>query len=75
MFWGLLPADAVYYFTRAQIPRAVDHNLLATEAKKKGLFGSVYETVDEAYRAAQENAGPDDMIFIGGSTYVVAEIL
>ena len=71
----LLPRDAVYYFTRAQIPRAVDQNLLATEAKKKELAGSVYKTVNEAYRAARENAGPDDMIFIGGSTYVVAEIL
>lgn len=72
---SLLPHDGIYYFTKAQIPRCIDQNYLAEEAKKMGLNGSAYRTVDEAYRAARANANKNDLILIGGSTYIVAEIL
>ena len=72
---GLLPADASYYFTKANIPRAMDENKLQDAALKFGLKGEAYSTVADAYKAATVNAGKDDFIFIGGSTFVVAEIL
>ncbi len=71
----LLPANADYYFTKADIPRAMDENELAELAAEFGLKGTVYSTVSKAFEAARENAGVNDMIFIGGSTFVVAEIL
>jgi dihydrofolate synthase/folylpolyglutamate synthase len=71
----LLPAGAVYYFTRAGIPRALDENVLKAEALKYGLEGNGYPTVTLALDAARSAAAEDDMIFIGGSTYVVAEVV
>jgi len=71
----LLPRDAVYYFTRASVPRALDEKVLLSEAGKYGLYGASYETVALALAAARASAGDDDMIFIGGSTFVVAEVV
>lgn len=71
----LFPKDAVYYFTRADIPRALNEKELAQKASEFGLKGDSYPTVAEAYTAAKANAGKNDLIFIGGSTFVVAEIL
>ena len=71
----LLPKDAVYYFTKASIPRAMSENLLELKATDLGLKGEKYPTVTEALIAAKQNAEPDDMIFIGGSTFVVAEVV
>jgi len=71
----LLPQDARYYFTRASIPRALDENILAVEARKSGLKGESYRTVQEAYTAAREHASPEDIIYIGGSTFIVAEVI
>ncbi len=71
----LLPKDAQYYFTKAGIPRAMDENLLSLEAGKIGINGKVYPTVSEAIKAARSQADPDDLIFVGGSTFVVAEVL
>ncbi len=71
----LLPKNAVYYFTRANIPRAMNEKELEEKAMKFGLSGNSYHTVTEAFKAASANAGRNDLIFIGGSTYVVAEIL
>ena len=71
----LFPRDATYYFTRASVPRALNEELLMTEAGKYGLGGDSYPTVGEALAAARAAAGPDDMIFIGGSTFVVADAL
>ncbi len=71
----LLPKDAVYYFTRADIPRAMNEKELAQKAAGFGLKGESYPTVAEAFKSAQLNAGKSDLIFIGGSTFVVAEIL
>ncbi|GET33270.1 folylpolyglutamate synthase [Prolixibacter bellariivorans] len=71
----LLPKDAVYYFTKASIPRAMSENMLELKATDLGLKGQKYPTVVEALTAAKQHAEPDDMIFIGGSTFVVAEVL
>jgi dihydrofolate synthase / folylpolyglutamate synthase len=68
------PPDAAYYFTRASIPRALDHRKLRSMAIDTGLAGEAYKTVKEAVNAAKRQAGEDDLIFIGGSTFVVAEI-
>ncbi|MDD4109195.1 MAG: bifunctional folylpolyglutamate synthase/dihydrofolate synthase [Prolixibacteraceae bacterium] len=71
----LLPKEAIYYFTKADIPRALDETKLKSIANQIGLNGSKYPTVKAAYEAAVNNAGKDDFIFIGGSTFVVAEVL
>lgn len=71
----LLPKDAVYYFTMASIPRALDVKLLAAKAAFYGLKGSIHQTVPEALQAAHQAAGPGDLVLVTGSTYVVAEAL
>jgi len=72
---SLLPTDAIYYFTRADIPRAMNEQELARKAKEFGLNGNCYPSVMEAFNTAKLNAGKNDLIFVGGSTFVVAEIL
>ncbi len=69
----LLPHDAHYIFTQAQTSRALPADELAAKAAIYGLQGEAVASVVEAIRRARELARPDDMIFIGGSTYVVAE--
>lgn len=71
----LLPREARYIFTNAGIRRALPAEELARRAAAYGLAGECAESVAEALSRARSQAGPDDMIFIGGSTYVVAEIL
>ncbi len=71
----LLPKDAIYYFTKAAIPRALDENTLSQKATEYGLLGNTYPTVAEALYAAKKNANPNDLIFIGGSTFIVAEVV
>jgi dihydrofolate synthase/folylpolyglutamate synthase len=71
---ALLPRDAFYYFCQASIPRAMDCFLLQQEAARIGLSGKAIADVNEAKREALAAASPDDFIYIGGSTYVVAEI-
>lgn len=71
----LLPKDAIYYFTKASIPRALDENQLMKMAAYFELQGSSYPSVAEALAAARQHAEADDLIFIGGSTFVVAEAL
>ncbi len=71
----LLPKNAVYYFTRASIKRAMPEDKLKELATQKGLKGNTYPTVEKAYQAALSDAGDNDVIYIGGSTYVVAEIV
>ncbi|WP_299985825.1 folylpolyglutamate synthase/dihydrofolate synthase family protein [uncultured Pontibacter sp.] len=70
----LLPKDYTYYFCQAQIPRALPVEELQEKAKLVGLKGDSYPTVSEAIAASRGNAKPDEVIFIGGSTFVVAEI-
>lgn len=71
----LLPKNAVYYFTKANIPRAMNEKVLAQKASDFGLIGTSYSSVIEAFNTAKQNAGKNDLIFVGGSTFVVAEIL
>jgi len=71
----LLPKSAIYYFCQANIPRALAIEDLYGLAQKKGLKGFAYKSVKDAFNAAKKNALPDDLIFIGGSTFVVAEVL
>jgi len=74
-FFHLLPVNAEYYFCRANVPRAMDENLLADEAKRREMSFSVFENVESAFQAALLNADPEsDIVFCGGSTFVVAEI-
>jgi dihydrofolate synthase/folylpolyglutamate synthase len=71
---GLLPNDAFYYFCQAKIPRALDAEMLRTEALRFGLAGEVIRDVNQALIAARTQATAEDLIYVGGSTYVVAEI-
>ncbi len=71
---GLFPKDASYYFCQSKIPRALPARDLLTMAGEMGLKGVAIEDVNEAVRQASANASPDDFIFVGGSTFVVAEI-
>jgi len=72
---ALLPTNARYYFTKAAIPRAAEPEELAAKAAKFGLKGNCYPTVRQALSDALANSGKNDLVFIGGSTFVVAEIL
>lgn len=71
----LLPKEAYYYFTQASVPRALESVILKNKAQEYFLDGNEYSSVKAAYTAALKNARPDDMIFIGGSTFVVADFL
>jgi dihydrofolate synthase/folylpolyglutamate synthase len=72
---SLLPKNATYYFTKASIPRALNETVLAGKALDYGLKGTQYPSVIEAFNSARKNAGINDLIYVGGSTFVVAEIL
>ena len=71
----LLPQEAKYYFCQPNIPRAKSADELYAEAMQFGLKGDYFESVHEALEAAKKNALENDLIFIGGSTFVVAEIV
>lgn len=71
----LLPKEAHYLFTRAGIERALDEKLLAERAAAYGLLGETLPNVTAAVERARELASPEDMIYIGGSTFIVAEFL
>jgi dihydrofolate synthase/folylpolyglutamate synthase len=71
----LLPTDAVYFFTKANIPRALNEELLKEKSANYNLRGNCYRSVPEAYKAAKAIADDEDMIFVGGSTFVVAEVI
>jgi dihydrofolate synthase/folylpolyglutamate synthase len=71
----LFPADAEYYFTRAAIPRALDEKILQEEALKYNLKGKSFPKIATALASAKKNASPTDIIYVGGSTFVVAEVI
>lgn len=71
----LLPHYADYYFCKADIPRGLDANILAEKALEAGLRGNVYESVQQAYNSALNNARFEDIVFIGGSNFTVAEVI
>jgi dihydrofolate synthase / folylpolyglutamate synthase len=71
---NLLPKDATYYFCQAKIPRAMEAHALAEKATSVGLVGVIIPNVNDAINQARMKAAPEDLIFVGGSTFVVAEI-
>ena len=72
---SFFPENAHYYFCKPNIPRGLDEKILAQKFAQHNRFGNVYNSVSDAYIASKKNAKPDDFIYIGGSTFVVAEIL
>lgn len=72
---ALLPKDAVYYFTKASVKRALPEEELQRLAAAAGLLGNCYPDVPSAVRAAQEKSLPEDFIFVGGSSFIVADLL
>lgn len=71
----LLPKEATYYFAKAAIPRGLDAETLRDAALEFHLSGAVYASVTEAFETARSNASEEDLIFVGGSTFTVAEVL
>ncbi|MBR5841434.1 MAG: bifunctional folylpolyglutamate synthase/dihydrofolate synthase [Bacteroidaceae bacterium] len=72
---ALLPKQATYYFTQASVPRALDSESLQSLAARHGLQGATYPTVQSATQAALNEADKDDFIYVGGSSFVVADLL
>ena len=71
----LFPKKAVYYFCKPNIPRGLDAKALKEKAIAYQLYGEIFHSVSEAYQKAREMAATHDFIYVGGSTFVVAEIL
>ncbi|MEP0132564.1 MAG: folylpolyglutamate synthase/dihydrofolate synthase family protein [Eudoraea sp.] len=71
----LFPKDAIYYLARPDIPRGLDAEILKKKASEFGLEGTIYASIPKAYKAALSKADKDDFIYIGGSTFTVAEVL
>lgn len=71
----LFPSKALYYFCKADLPRALDAKLLQEKALEHSLKGKVYSSVNEALKAAEKAASKEDLVFVGGSTFTVAEVL
>lgn len=71
----LLPADATYYFTKASVKRALNEDQLCGLAREAGLHGKTYPDVQAAFEAAKAASTEKDLIFVGGSTFIVADFL
>ena len=71
----LLPKNAKYYFCQPNISRGLAATVLQEKAATFGLKGAIYNSVSEAYEHSRKIAGTDDLIYVGGSNFVVAEIL
>ncbi len=72
---ALLPKRAVYYFCSPSVPRGLDAKKLASDAGFFGMCGKTFNTVQDALAAAKKDASPNDLVFVGGSTFVVAEVV
>lgn len=72
---SLLPADAEYYFCKANIPRAMPAEEMRQKAASHGLKGKCHSSVYEAWKAAMADAGEEDFVYVGGSSFVVADLL
>ena len=72
---AMLPEDATYYFTKASVKRALPEKELQSLALQAGLHGDTYPDVEAAVTAAKEKADKNDFIFIGGSSFIVADLL
>lgn len=70
----LFPKNAIYYFCKPDVPRGLQALTLKTKAEEFNLIGDSYNSVTEAYLSAKNNATKNDFIYIGGSTFVVAEL-
>ena len=70
----LLPREAIYYVTKAQLPRACDADLLAAELREEGLQAKAYQALQAAWRAARSAADTKDLILLCGSAYLVGEL-
>jgi dihydrofolate synthase/folylpolyglutamate synthase len=71
---ALLPSSAHYYFTKANIPRALDETILQEQASQFQLKGEAFSNVNLAIEAAKANASPNDLILVCGSVFVIAEV-
>ena len=71
----LFPKNAKYYFCKPDIPRGLDVGTLKDKAFNFNLIGNSYSSVNKAYKKAKKNASTNDLIYIGGSTFVVAEVV
>ncbi|KJD31549.1 tetrahydrofolate synthase [Tamlana nanhaiensis] len=71
----LLPKEATYYFCKPEISRGLDEKILQERFKIERLYGKSYNSVNEAYISALNEASDEDLVFVGGSTFVVAEII
>jgi len=71
----ILPKNANYYFCQANVPRALAYEILTNTAKQYHLKGSGFKNVVTAYKEALKNASNEDLVFVGGSTFVVGEVL
>lgn len=71
----LLPKTAKYYYCKPDIPRGLDAEELKAKADELGLSGMTYSSVTHALASAVNNAHPEDLVFVGGSTFVVAEVV
>ncbi|MGQ1908474.1 bifunctional folylpolyglutamate synthase/dihydrofolate synthase [Marinifilum sp. RC60d5] len=72
---SMMPKNAVYYFTKADIPRALDEKVLKLQGAKFNLNGNSYSRVKDALKAAIADSEADDLVYVGGSTFVVAEVV
>jgi len=72
---SLLPKDAIYYFCKPDIPRGLEAEILKEKSESFSLSGKAYNSVNEALSLAQSAAGQEDLVFVGGSTFVVAEVV
>ena len=72
---ALLPKEAKYYFTKASVKRALNENELATLASKHQLIGDTFSNVEQAVKEEVKKRLPEDLIFVGGSTLIVADLL
>ena len=71
----MLPKDATFYWTQAETHRAIPAQKISELAEEQGIHGEVFTTVKDAYIKALEDADKDDFVFVGGSSYVVADLL
>jgi dihydrofolate synthase/folylpolyglutamate synthase len=71
----LFPKDATYYFCKPDVPRGLETLVLQEKSKEYDLSGASYNSVKEALNEALKSAATDDLIFVGGSTFVVAEVV
>lgn len=71
---NLYPQNAIYYFCNFDSPRCLDNKILQDEAKKQGLEGSIYDNVNVAIETAKSSIQKNEIIFVGGSNFLIAEI-